>query len=166
MPATRASKWIALTLACLVSPAFAKDSKPILPQYILNARTVAILIDPNAGISLRPQRQPDRAARRRGRGPEVGPLRSRHQPRRRGPHHRSTPRPRQTRRRHHQRSPPNQPPRLRHANPRRHHHRRAAWNAAARHARHARSSGRQQHRRPASRNRQHRRLLPGLRRQE
>ncbi len=50
---TRASTWIALALISLAfTPAHAKNDKPILPQYILNARTVAVLIDPDAGISV------------------------------------------------------------------------------------------------------------------
>ena len=31
---------------------FAKDKKPLLPNYILQAKTVAVLIDPNAGVSV------------------------------------------------------------------------------------------------------------------
>ena len=50
---TRASTWIALALiAVALTPAFAKNDKPILPQYILSAHTVCILIDPAAGISV------------------------------------------------------------------------------------------------------------------
>jgi hypothetical protein len=37
----------------LAAPAFAKDDTPIMPQYILRARTVAVLIDPEAGVSVR-----------------------------------------------------------------------------------------------------------------
>jgi hypothetical protein len=37
----------------LVAPAFAKDDTPIMPQYILRARTVAVIIDPGAGVSVR-----------------------------------------------------------------------------------------------------------------
>lgn len=53
MPVSRAITVAALGLACLVfTPAFAKSSKPVLPQYILSARTVAVRIDPSAGESL------------------------------------------------------------------------------------------------------------------
>jgi hypothetical protein len=40
--------------ACLFLPvaAFAKDKKPVLPSYILTARTVTVIIDPEAGISV------------------------------------------------------------------------------------------------------------------
>jgi hypothetical protein len=40
--------------ACLLLPAagFAKDKKPILPPYVLTARTVTVIIDPSAGISV------------------------------------------------------------------------------------------------------------------
>ena len=34
-----------------LTPLFGKNSKPVVPQYILNAHTVAVMIDPNAGIS-------------------------------------------------------------------------------------------------------------------
>jgi hypothetical protein len=34
-------------------PAFAKDDAPLIPQYILRARTVAVLIDTDAGVSVR-----------------------------------------------------------------------------------------------------------------
>lgn len=36
----------------LVAVSFAKDKKPILPAYILNARTVAVIIDPHAGMDI------------------------------------------------------------------------------------------------------------------
>jgi hypothetical protein len=53
MPVYRGSKVGWFSVLCLfLTPAFAKDSKPILPVYILQARTVAVLIDPNAGVSL------------------------------------------------------------------------------------------------------------------
>src|ERR1039457_7205569 len=52
-PAIRASKFAWLGLACLVlTPAFAKIDKPVLPEYFLRARTVAVIIDPAAGVSL------------------------------------------------------------------------------------------------------------------
>ncbi len=40
--------------ACLLLPAtgFAKDKKPILPAYVLTARTITVIIDPSAGISV------------------------------------------------------------------------------------------------------------------
>lgn len=41
-----------LSVACLaLPPAFARNDKPSVPQYILAAHTVAVIIDPNAGIS-------------------------------------------------------------------------------------------------------------------
>jgi hypothetical protein len=59
MPVNRASdlnaKWIVLaiaSLALLSTLAMAKSNKPTLPGYILNARTVTVMIDPAAGISL------------------------------------------------------------------------------------------------------------------
>ena len=53
MPAPRLSKLDWLALACLtLTPALAKNSKPIVPQYILNAHTVAVIVDPGAGVSL------------------------------------------------------------------------------------------------------------------
>jgi hypothetical protein len=53
MPVNHASKWIALVVTCLVlTPALAKNNKPILPHYILDAHTVTVVIDPAAGISL------------------------------------------------------------------------------------------------------------------
>jgi hypothetical protein len=43
---------ILLAVLLLVSPAFAKDKKKnILPAYVLSAHTVAVIIDPHAGIS-------------------------------------------------------------------------------------------------------------------
>jgi hypothetical protein len=40
--------------ACLLltAPVFAKDKKPILPPYVLTARTVTVIIDPEAGMSV------------------------------------------------------------------------------------------------------------------
>ena len=53
MPANRVSRLVCLILACLtLTPALAENSKPIVPLYILNARTVAVIIDPDAGVSL------------------------------------------------------------------------------------------------------------------
>lgn len=53
MSMSSASKWTALAVVGLaLAPALAKNSKPVVPQYMLNARTVAILIDPGAGVSL------------------------------------------------------------------------------------------------------------------
>lgn len=41
------------TLALLLAPtAFAKDKKPVLPEYVLRARTVLVVIDPDAGEPL------------------------------------------------------------------------------------------------------------------
>ena len=40
-----------LLLALLVPTAYAKDKKKILPAYVLHARTVLVVIDPDAGIS-------------------------------------------------------------------------------------------------------------------
>jgi hypothetical protein len=34
------------------NPGFAKDKKPIMPAYVLSARTVAVIIDPSAGIAI------------------------------------------------------------------------------------------------------------------
>ncbi|HEX9198713.1 MAG TPA: hypothetical protein VF865_04095 [Acidobacteriaceae bacterium] len=53
MPVNRVSKFVLVAVACLVlTPAFAKSDKPVLPEYFLRARTVAVIIDPRAGISL------------------------------------------------------------------------------------------------------------------
>jgi hypothetical protein len=38
--------------ALLVSPGFAKDKKAVLPDYVLRARTVSVVIDPDAGEPL------------------------------------------------------------------------------------------------------------------
>jgi hypothetical protein len=42
----------ALCLLAMV-PAFAKNDAPTVPQYMLNAHTVAVIIDPEAGVSMR-----------------------------------------------------------------------------------------------------------------
>jgi hypothetical protein len=46
----RASTLLAVSL--LVTLGFAKDKKNTLPAYVLSAKTVAVIIDPNAGISI------------------------------------------------------------------------------------------------------------------
>lgn len=45
---------LSLTGFCslFVSAALAKDAKPIVPAYVLRARTVAVIIDPEAGMNL------------------------------------------------------------------------------------------------------------------
>src|ERR1700735_5581449 len=49
---TRASGLVAVVLL-VVSPSFAKDkTKPTLPPYVLTARTVAVVVDPDAGMSV------------------------------------------------------------------------------------------------------------------
>jgi hypothetical protein len=54
MPVSRWLKlvWMGLVLL-VITPALAKDSKPVMPTYILTARTVAVMIDPDAGVSLK-----------------------------------------------------------------------------------------------------------------
>jgi hypothetical protein len=53
MAASRLLELCAFGLACLFAGgALAKDSKPILPAYILNAHSVVVLVDPTAGVSL------------------------------------------------------------------------------------------------------------------
>jgi hypothetical protein len=48
----RLSSLVALT-ALLIAPALAKDKKkPVLPEYVLRARTVRVVIDPDAGEPL------------------------------------------------------------------------------------------------------------------
>ena len=39
-------------VSLLVTFGFAKDKKPALPAYVLNAKTIAVIIDPSAGISV------------------------------------------------------------------------------------------------------------------
>ena len=52
MPANRIKNLGWLSVACLaLTTAFSKNDKPMVPRYILDARTVAVIIDPNAGIS-------------------------------------------------------------------------------------------------------------------
>ncbi len=54
-PMRRSSYVFALMAGLLVLPSlgFAKDKqKATLPDYVLQARTVAVVIDPDAGVSL------------------------------------------------------------------------------------------------------------------
>jgi hypothetical protein len=55
----RASALFAVSL--LVTLGFAKDKKNALPAYVLSAKTVAIIIDPSAGISIDNPRANDEA---------------------------------------------------------------------------------------------------------
>jgi hypothetical protein len=43
---------ILFVMGLLVTPGFAKDKKSLLPAYVLSAKTVAVIIDPTAGISI------------------------------------------------------------------------------------------------------------------
>lgn len=47
----RLSALLALTVL-LIAPLQAKDKKPVLPEYVLRARTVLVVIDPDAGEPL------------------------------------------------------------------------------------------------------------------
>ncbi|HKO20356.1 MAG TPA: hypothetical protein VJU82_15875 [Acidobacteriaceae bacterium] len=48
------SKCLVLAVALsAMAPAFAKDDAPLMPPYILRARTVAVVIDTAAGVSVR-----------------------------------------------------------------------------------------------------------------
>jgi hypothetical protein len=47
------SFWAVAMALGFIAPAFAKDDAPVVPQYILRARTVAVIIDPGAGVSVR-----------------------------------------------------------------------------------------------------------------
>jgi hypothetical protein len=54
MRASRASNLLGLGLVSLVlTPAFAANDKPLVPPYVLQAHTVAVMIDPGAGVSLK-----------------------------------------------------------------------------------------------------------------
>ena len=122
-------------------------------------------------LRLRPERQPDRAARCGNRAAEVGTIHHRNRPGRCGPDHRSAQGPRQDCRSDHQRSTPEQPRRLSHPHRRRYRYWRTTWSSTARcveYKRHARSAqaGWKQHRSSPGRDRQLRRLVPGLRGQE
>ncbi len=50
MPANRIATlaWLGV-VSLAVTPALAKNSKPVVPQYILDAHTIAVIIDPGAG---------------------------------------------------------------------------------------------------------------------
>lgn len=50
MPA-RLSSLLAVA-ALLVTPALAKDKKPVIPEYVLRARSVLVVVDPDAGEPL------------------------------------------------------------------------------------------------------------------
>ena len=52
MAANQTFRWLSFSVFLFaVLPMWAKDSVPGLPQYVLEARTVAVLIDPDAGVS-------------------------------------------------------------------------------------------------------------------
>jgi len=51
-PVTSKCVLLAIGLSAMV-PAFAKDDAPMMPPYILRARTVAVVIDTEAGVSVR-----------------------------------------------------------------------------------------------------------------
>ena len=74
MPFTPKPFAIALLLLAAATPTPAKDSTPILPPWLLQARTVAVLIDPDAGVELQDpnanqtaQRDVEAALQKRGR---------------------------------------------------------------------------------------------------
>lgn len=53
MPSVSSKAFVAACVLALLRPAFAKDDAPMMPPYILRAHTVAVLIDPEAGVSMR-----------------------------------------------------------------------------------------------------------------
>ncbi len=50
-----------IAVSLLVSFGFAKDKKPPLPAYVLSSKTVAVIIDPSAGISVEDPRANEEA---------------------------------------------------------------------------------------------------------
>ena len=55
-----------LLFLLLVPFASAKDKKEILPEYVLEAKTVLVVVDPNAGVSS--SNPSEKSNRSRGRG--------------------------------------------------------------------------------------------------